>query len=204
MSAQRLVREYPPPYDFEEREELEDLLGVIQRESARINATVQQFLEFARPRPLNRREVDLTALVEDTVAAGRSLAAPRDISVLSRAEGNLRAVIDPDQLKPAIDNLVRNAIDASPSGGTVLLEARREGRSTTIAVSDDGPGIPAGVLPRIFDLYFTTKAGGTGIGLPVAQQIVTAHGGTIEVDSEPGRGTRMIVRLPDEEARPGS
>jgi signal transduction histidine kinase len=113
-------------------------------------------------------------------------------------------VIDPDQLKPAIDNLVRNAIDASPSGGTVLLEARREGRSTTIAVSDDGPGIPAGVLPRIFDLYFTTKAGGTGIGLPVAQQIVTAHGGTIEVDSEPGRGTRMIVRLPDEEARPGS
>jgi signal transduction histidine kinase len=204
MSAQRLVREYPPPYDFEEREELEDLLGVIQRESARINATVQQFLEFARPRPLNRREVDLTALVEETAAAGRSLAAPHNISVLSRAEGNPRVVIDPDQLKPAIDNLVRNAIDASPSGGTVLLEARREGRSTTIAVSDDGPGIPAGVLPRIFDLYFTTKAGGTGIGLPVAQQIVTAHGGTIEVDSEPGRGTRMIVRLPDEEARPGS
>jgi signal transduction histidine kinase len=203
MSAQRLAREYPPPHDLQDREELGDLLGVIQRESQRINATVQQFLEFARPRPLNRRETDLAGLVEETAAAGRSVAGPRGITVKSQSDGTLPVSIDPDQLKPAIENLLRNAIEASPPGGAVLLDARRNGRSTTISISDQGPGIPEDVLPRIFDLYFTTKARGTGIGLPVAQQIVTAHGGTIEVESGPGRGTRMIVRLPDQEARPG-
>ena len=106
------------------------------------------------------------------------------------------AKVDPDQLRQAIDNLVRNAIEASPSGARVSVRARRAGAAHVVEIEDHGPGIPAEALPRIFDLYFTTKPDGTGVGLAVTHQIVEAHGGSIEVDSEAGRGTRMIVTHP--------
>ncbi len=91
---------------------------------------------------------------------------------------------------------MRNAVDATPAGGRVDVIARCEGRGCAIEVRDNGRGIEPDHLPRIFDLYFTTKADGTGVGLAVTQQIVAAHGGTIEVDSSPGAGTTMTVRLP--------
>ena len=91
---------------------------------------------------------------------------------------------------------MRNAIEATPEGGRVSLAARREDGGHAIEVRDTGRGIEPDHLPRIFDLYFTTKPDGTGVGLAVTQQIVTAHGGTIEVDSRPGAGTTMTVRLP--------
>jgi signal transduction histidine kinase len=197
MSAQRLAREYPLPAAAADRDELSDLLGVIQGESARIDTTVQQFLEFARPRPLNRREVPLAEVVAVAAAAARPLGAPRGVTVQERVDERQLARLDPDQLRQALENLLRNAVEASPEGGTVRLDARRDGASSIFVVADEGPGIPADTLPRIFDLYFTTKTQGTGIGLAVAQQVVAAHGGTIEVDSEPGRGTRMVVRVPD-------
>jgi len=106
------------------------------------------------------------------------------------------ASLDPSQLRQAADNLVRNAIEATPSGGRVRVGARREGAEHVLEVEDSGPGIVPEHLPKIFDLYFTTKAGGTGVGLAVTHQIVSAHGGTIEVDSRPGQGTRMTIRLP--------
>ena len=110
-------------------------------------------------------------------------------------------MFDPDQLKQAVDNLLRNAIDASPDGGRVRIEARREASDHVIDVVDEGPGIPADIVPKIFDLYFTTKADGTGVGLAVTNQIVEAHHGRIDVDSSPGKGTRMSVRIPaDQEA----
>lgn len=105
---------------------------------------------------------------------------------------------DADQLRQVLDNLVRNAVEASPRGGAVTIAGGQSAGVPWIEVRDAGPGIPPDSLPRIFDLYFTTKADGTGVGLAVAQQIVAAHGGTIEVDSTPGNGTRMTVRLPQE------
>ena len=111
-------------------------------------------------------------------------------------------MVDPDQLKQAVDNLLRNAIDASPDGGRVRLEARREAADHVIDVVDEGPGIPADIVPKIFDLYFTTKADGTGVGLAVTHQIVEAHQGRIDVDSSPGRGTRMSVRIPVNQEAP--
>jgi signal transduction histidine kinase len=109
--------------------------------------------------------------------------------------------VDPAQLRQVLDNLVRNAVEATPEGGRISLAARREGGERVLEVRDTGRGIEPDHLPRIFDLYFTTKADGTGVGLAVTQQIVTAHGGMIEVDSQPGAGTSMYVRLPAEEER---
>jgi signal transduction histidine kinase len=203
MSAQRLGREYPRPPGQPDGEELDDLLGVIQHESARINQTVQQFLDYARPRPLNRHVVQIAPWLDGLSRSASSIAAARGVHIATRAPAALRASIDPAQLGEALDNLLRNAIEASPEGGTVTLDAGADGKGVAIVVADEGAGIPGDALPRIFDLYFTTKAEGTGIGLAVAQQVVSSHGGTIEVDSEPGRGTRMRVRIPADEAARG-
>jgi signal transduction histidine kinase len=176
--------------------ELAHLLGVIESETRRINDIVQQFLEFARPPKLAPRDTDFASHVRDAVEAMRPLASSRGVSLDVETNGAGRAHVDPDQLRQAIDNLVRNAVEATLPGGRVRVEARSSSRGHTIEVRDTGTGIDPEAVSRIFDLYFTTKPDGTGIGLAVTQQIVTAHGGTIEVDSKPGAGTRMTIRLP--------
>ena len=198
MTAQRLKREFlgATPAEGAERAELEELLAVMTSETQRIDRIVQQFLEYARPPRLAPERVDLGALVEDVAGRARSLAEARGVGVDVDVSGAGTGVVDPAQLRQALDNLVRNAVQATPEGGRVSLAARREGGGHAVEVRDTGRGIEADHLPRIFDLYFTTKADGTGVGLAVTQQIVTAHGGTIEVDSRPGAGTTMTVRLP--------
>jgi signal transduction histidine kinase len=199
MSAQRLAREYPVASLPEaSRDDAAELVGVIQSEASRINGTVQQFLEFARPPALNLRQTSLAGLVDGIGQAAAALAATRGVKMMAEVADAPALNADPDQLRHAIDNLVRNAIDATPAGGTVTLRAIRRGASAIVEVEDTGAGIPEDVLPRVFDLYFTTKRDGTGVGLAVAQQVVTAHGGTIEVHSQVGRGTRMVIDLPQD------
>jgi two-component system sensor histidine kinase HydH len=106
------------------------------------------------------------------------------------------ALLDPEQLRQAVDNLLLNAIEATPEGGRVSVRAAASPTEWTIEVRDTGGGIDPADVPRIFDLYFTTKATGTGVGLAVTQQIVAGHGGTVEVESAPGAGTVMRVRVP--------
>jgi signal transduction histidine kinase len=205
MTAQRLKREFlgATPAGGAERAELEELLSVMTSETQRIDRIVQQFLEYARPPRLAPQSVDLDALVGDVAGRARSRAESRGVRLELVASGAGAAVVDPAQLRQALDNLVRNAVEATPEGGRVDLAVRREDGGHVVLVRDTGRGIEPDHLPRIFDLYFTTKADGTGVGLAVTQQIVTAHGGTIEVDSRPGEGTTMTVRLPggEEKAR---
>jgi signal transduction histidine kinase len=126
----------------------------------------------------------------------RAKAAARRVWLETELTGVGDAVFDPDQLKQVIYNLLRNAIDASPAEGHVILRAARDTNGHVIEVEDHGAGIPPELRSKIFDLYFTTKPDGTGVGLAVSHQVVEAHRGSIEVDSSPGRGTRMIVRIP--------
>ncbi|RPH75616.1 MAG: hypothetical protein EHM88_20990, partial [Candidatus Rokuibacteriota bacterium] len=199
MSAQRLRREFLASASAaaeEDRAELAQLLGVVEGETRRINDNVQQLLEYARPPKLAPREADLAADVRDVVAASRALAETRGVSLAVETAGNGLAVFDPAQLRQAVENLVRNAIEATPAGGAVTVTVTTGGKGHAIEVRDTGGGIAPEDLAKVFDLYFTTKPHGTGVGLAVTHQIVTAHAGTIEVDSVPGRGTRMTIRLP--------
>ena len=180
----------------EDRQELEQLLAVVEGETRRINDIVQQFLEYARPPRLAPAAADLGAEVRAVAEAGRSAALARGVSLEVDAGSAHEAVFDAAQLRQALDNLVRNAVEATPAGGRVEIVARTGVKGHSIEVRDTGAGITEEDLPRIFDLYFTTKSDGTGVGLAVTQQIVSAHGGTIEVESKPGAGTRMTVRLP--------
>jgi len=209
MSAQRLRREFPAaaaPATAEDRAELEQLLGVVEGETRRINDVVQQFLEYARPPKLAPREADLGGEIRERAEALRALASSRGVALTVDVGRAGRAVFDPEQLRQAVDNLIRNAIEATPSGGQVSVAAASSAKGHAIDVRDTGSGIAPDDLPRVFDLYFTTKPDGTGIGLAVTQQIVSAHGGTIEVDTAPGRGTRMTIQLPclDGEGRPNA
>jgi signal transduction histidine kinase len=199
MSAQRLRREFlasVPDGRAEDRAELAQLLGVVEGETRRINDVVQQFLDYARPPKLAPRETDLAGGVRDVVDAARAMAEARGVSLAFDSTGGGLAFADATQLRHAVENLVRNAIEATPAGGSVTVSVVTGGKGHSIEVRDTGGGIAAEDLPRVFDLYFTTKADGTGVGLAVTQQIVGAHGGTIEVESVPGRGTRMTIRLP--------
>jgi signal transduction histidine kinase len=198
MTVQRLRREFLArvPEGAPERVELEELLSVMSSETQRIDRIVQQFLEYARPPRLAPEPLDLAALVADVAARARPLAETRGVRLDADVAGAGSALADPAQLRQALDNLVRNAVEATPDGGRVTIAARRGPDGHAIVVKDTGAGIDPAELPRIFDLYFTTKPDGTGVGLAVTQQIVTAHGGTIEVDSAPGAGTAMTVRLP--------
>jgi len=196
---QRLRREYPAVASTatpEDRGELDQLLGVVEGETRRINDVVQQFLEYARPPKLAPREASLGDEIRQLAEAARALAESRGVALTLDVGRAGTAVFDPGQLRQAVDNLLRNAIEATPSGGQVSVTAASSGKGHTIEVRDTGDGIPAEDLPKVFDLYFTTKPDGTGVGLAVTQQIASAHGGTIEVDSAPGRGTRMTIHLP--------
>jgi signal transduction histidine kinase len=122
---------------------------------------------------------------------------------LSRAGegGPATAVADSFQLKHAVLNLVLNALQATPAGGAVAIDVRgREGR-LEVVVRDTGEGIPEEALPRVFDVFFTTREGGTGLGLPIARRIAEAHGGTLVLRSRPGAGTEAILGLPASPAR---
>jgi len=207
LTAQRLRREFldPPPADetSADRAEAEELLGVMADETKRIDRIVQQFLDFARPPALRVEPTDLAALVRDLGERLRAHAESRGVSLEIAAAAAESARVDPAQLRQALDNLVRNAVDASPDGGRVFVAVRTGRGGHSIQVRDAGRGIETDHLAKIFDLYFTTKPEGTGVGLAVTQQIVAAHGGAIEVDSEPGAGTTMTVRLPRGEAGRG-
>lgn len=206
LTAQRLRREFldaAPAANAEDRAEAEELLGVMADETRRIDRIVQQFLDFARPPALRVEPTDLGALVGGLGERLRAQAESRGVTLEIDASSAGTALVDPSQIRQALDNLVRNAVDATPDGGRVVVAARSRRDGHSLEIRDNGRGIEPDHRARIFDLYFTTKAEGTGVGLAVTQQIVTAHGGAIEVESEPGKGTTMTVRLPPGEAPGG-
>ncbi|MDZ7373596.1 MAG: ATP-binding protein [candidate division KSB1 bacterium] len=191
--AQRLAREFVPQRD---EEEYQSLTRALVTETRRVNDIVRQFLEFARPPQLNKCRVDLREVVHETADLMRSAAAEKGIDLVTRAGQRVVAEVDANQLKQALVNLVQNAIQACREGDQILLLLEDEEDEVRISVSDTGSGIPPDVLPKIFDLYFTTRPEGTGIGLSLVHRIVSAHDGSIDVRSQLGQGTTFVLHLP--------
>jgi signal transduction histidine kinase len=196
-------------------EETAKAAGVIVDQTERMTRIVRQLLDFARRRSPEKRPLDAVQLTRQTAALLEPLAARRGVELrCAERRGPLSVSADPSQLPQALTNLVVNAIQASPRGGQVRIAAytqhvapdasdrRRPGPHAVFEVEDDGEGIPADRLGAIFDPFFTTKpvGEGTGLGLSVAHGIAKEHGGWIEVQSEPGRGTSFRIWLPLEAA----
>ena len=172
-------------------------LGVIAREIARLDRVVKTFLDFTRPVELRLQTLDL-ADISRQIAALVKVEAERLQVLIDLEMPHTQAWIrgDTDLLKQAILNVVKNGIEAMPKGGRLLVRVERVEDDWAVSVADSGPGIPQELRDRIFSLYFTTKAGGSGIGLAMTFRIVQLHNGSIDFASEPGNGALFRMCFP--------
>lgn len=177
------------------------LLDVVLREAQRLKLITGQFLDFVKPRQVTAGPCPLWPLLEETLTLlERGAERHPDTRLRLTGDRALSVLADADQLKQVFWNIGLNALQAMPSGGTVAVRAvaRGEGGARWAAVEfeDNGPGLPAEEVPKIFDPFYTTRDAGTGLGLTIARRLTEGMGGTIEVESRPGRGTTFRLRFP--------
>ncbi len=176
-------------------------LEIIVQETTRCRDIVRNLLDFARERPTQMREVDVNQVVRDTLVLVSRYEGIDKVKIdLALTPDPLSVLADPKQLQQVITNLVTNAAEACPGGGTVTISSDEDssGDFAVIRVADTGRGIPKGYLDRVFEPFFTTKGSsrGTGLGLSVSLGIVRKHNGTIDIASQEGKGTTVTVTLP--------
>jgi PAS domain S-box-containing protein len=178
--------------------EVHKSLAVMNGEIRRLDRVVQGFLRFMRPQESEFKTLDLNALLASVSALVETEGAARGIRVVFALDPALPQIsADEELFRQAFLNVLQNACQAMPQGGQVTVETERvSGDRIRVTVRDEGVGIRPEDLDKIFKLYYTTKPDGNGIGLSIVYRIVQLHDGTIEVDSEPGRGTTMRVTLP--------
>jgi signal transduction histidine kinase len=179
-----------------ESERTQERLTVVASEIERMQTILAEYLSFSRPlEDIKPEKLDLTAIARDVVdvLAGRADAAGVALGI----DGGPTPVQgDPRRLKEALINLVANAIEATPSGGTVALRLRNGNGEVTLDVKDSGRGIAPEDLERLGTSFFTTRANGTGLGVVLAQGVITQHGGSLSYASTVGQGTTATIRLP--------
>ena len=177
-------------------EERAATIGAIRKEARRLNSILSDFLRFARPREPKRVTGDIRGVVAHVAALVGERRVPA-LAIEARVEPDVPAfAFDPDQLTQVLWNVSLNAVEAMGGQGRLLVHGRREGHEIVIEVADTGRGLPPEELRRIFEPFYSRRAGGTGLGLPIARRIVAAHGGRIDVESGVGAGTRVFIRLP--------
>ncbi len=172
---------------------LEDCVSNVLRQTEELRRSASEFGDYARLPRAEIRPTDVAALLRDAAAA---YSAAPGVRWVVEAPVGLEALADPRLLSRVLSNLIGNSVDALARGGQIRLAAgRRDGRIEA-SVEDDGPGVPAEILPRLFDPYFSAKSGGTGLGLAIAKKIVEEHGGTIGAANRPEGGFRVRFDLP--------
>jgi signal transduction histidine kinase len=171
-------------------------LAIIDDEARLCQRIVAELLDLARPQQLHVEQVDLGQLAREAVERLDDAGALSERAVEVRADEPVIVTADPGRLRQVIANVVVNAAEATEASGRITIEARASGDSGTLTITDDGPGIPEGLVGQIFDPFVTTKPRGTGLGLAIAHAIVDAHGGRIAVTSSPLHGTAVSLQLP--------
>jgi signal transduction histidine kinase len=173
-------------------------IETVRRECDRLSQVLDDFLRFARVGELELSMESLNEVVEEMVEFSRPRVESKGLVLREDLRDDLPPVrLDRDAFKQALLNLMLNAEAAmSARGGELMLRTHYTGGEAVLDVIDTGPGISPGVLSKIFQPFFSTRAEGTGLGLPTTKRIVEAHGGRITVDSEPGKGTAFHVHLP--------
>jgi signal transduction histidine kinase len=172
-------------------------LEVIDAEIHRLDRVVQMLVDFSRPVELELREQDLRSIVGEVLALAAEELSTRNVTLLSRMPSKpLMANIDADLFKQAVLNVIQNGAQAMPEGGTLEVVLEENRKSGVLRIADEGPGIPAEIREKIFDLYFTTRSGGSGIGLAMTYRILQLHHGSVEVESKSDRGAAFLLRIP--------
>ena len=194
MGLQRLKAEFTPTADGEE---YAHFLNVMQNEVRRLNSIVEQFLSLARPLKLTEEAIPVAEFLREITTLQDADSRASKVEMTLKIAPDLPPVrADRNYLKQLLLNLILNGVQAMPEGGKLIIEAHAQGTSLQVNVIDNGLGIEADDLSKIFQPYFTTKTNGSGLGLAIARRIAEAHGGKLAVASEPGRGSCFSVLLP--------
>lgn len=178
------------------------ILAEILRQIDRLDGTVEDLLVYARPKVPQMRSCDMGDVVTRTVELLRKQPLAAGIQLEVECDARLPAVdLDPDQIEQVLINVILNAVQASSKGDVVRMTAQADSATIELIVRDQGHGMSESVRRKAFEPFFTTKARGTGLGLAICRQIIHAHHGSLELRSEPGAGTTVIVRLPLRQSR---
>jgi len=188
--------------DFEGSENVRDRraaqkIETVQRECDRLQNLLDNFLSFAKIRTLRLEPTDLNALIRRVLEFFAPKARESGIEVICYLDPDLPSVVlDQENFHGALINLILNAQQAMPNGGQLVVRTRQTAAGVALDLIDNGTGIDERTQAQIFDAFFSTKPGGSGLGLPTTRKIVEAHGGQIGVQSEPGKGTQITIELP--------
>jgi signal transduction histidine kinase len=172
-------------------------LEVIDAEIHRLDRVVQTLVDFSRPVELQLREQDLRQVIGDVLALATEELSTRNVTLESSMPSNpVVANVDSDLLKQAVINVIQNGAQAMPDGGRLRVMLEEDRKSAVLRIADEGTGIPDEIRDKIFDLYFTTKSEGSGIGLAMTYRVLQLHHGSVEVQSNVNRGTEFVFRIP--------
>ena len=172
-------------------------LEVVQRETGRLREILDDFLRYAGKMELDRKPADLNDLLDELVDFFAPQAQLQRVQLrLKRTEGPLIANVDSKFIKQAVLNLMLNAVQAMPDGGELILSASIQDSFARIDVIDTGGGIPPEAVQNIFMAYYSTKRGGIGLGLAISQRIAREHGGSLNVETQAGKGSDFYLLIP--------
>lgn len=191
--AQRIQTEFEPLSD---KDEYMKLISIVRTEVNRVNNIIKQFLEYARPAKLHKELCNINTLIEDSILIIESEARQQNIVINREFEESLEIQIDVEKFKQVLINLLRNSMEAMEFGGSINVSTQRLLNSFKIVIADTGAGIPTEILSKIFNLYFTTKSTGNGLGLSIVHQIISEHNGKIQIESNVNQGTNVVINLP--------
>jgi two-component system, NtrC family, sensor histidine kinase HydH len=201
LNFQLLAEDFAEPQTQRERRALERVLR-LQNEVQRLVNVSNDFLRFARIVDVKLQPDSLAGVVEEMVDFFAPTARQANIEIKIYLPADLPAVaMDRDMLKQALLNLMLNAEQAMPEGGELTIQAMVEPGHIALSLIDTGKGMTPDILAKIFRPFFSTKPGGSGLGLATTRKIILAHGGSIDVQSELGRGTKFTIRLPAPESK---
>ncbi len=173
-------------------------IDVMLQESKRLERMLADFLRLTSPSPLDRKPCDLNRLIEDVLSFMEKELSRKKIDVAIQVDHRIGLVeVDENLIRQVIINLVKNAMEAmAEKGGSLTVQTALDGREIRIELIDTGIGMDEATLAHAFGVYFSTKAYGTGLGLPMVRRIIERHGGSVDCESARGFGTRFILRLP--------
>jgi PAS domain S-box-containing protein len=192
ITVQRFEREFLPNTNGDE---FPGMIKIMKSEIERVSSIIDQFLTFAKPRKTELKKIESSELMKEVYGLFYNRALRDNINFLiNTKEASINA--DSSLLKQALINIVQNAFESVVSGGKIKMESQIHKGTIVISISDNGAGISDENIGKIFNLYYTTKQTGSGLGLSIVNQIIAEHNGNISVDSKPGEGTNIILKIP--------
>jgi len=190
------MRETYKPADAAKNEAFDSLVQNIKGEIQRISRFAESFLEYGRPFELRRRHISLTEIVDSLLELAAARAQQGNIAIVKDYDQLPELMLDPEFIRTSLNNIVLNAFEAMPAGGTLTVRAVRTADRLSLSFADSGIGVDKEKLDKVFEPFFTTKSRGLGLGLALTRKVIEEHGGKVQFESTPGVGSVVLLHFP--------